>query len=256
MYELAGKEALYNEVIELKSVEHALAVGDEAIPHRILVVEDEPAMLQLLEEALQESGYAVTTAENGREALKKVAGQDLLVVDVMMPLMNGFDMVRELRAQGNQAPVLFLTAKDATSAKVKGLDIGGDDYLVKPFKLDELLARIRALLRRSAATQDVLEFADLWIDRRSRKVRRGERWIYLSNTEFSLLEQLALRPGDAVSKQTLLKEVWNDDTFRDENVVEVYINYLRSKLEVLGMSRLVHTVRGKGYVLEARNEES
>jgi two-component system, OmpR family, response regulator MprA len=230
--------------------------GDEAIPHRILVVEDERAMSQLLEQALEESGYAVSVAENGREGLKKAPEHDLLIVDVMMPVLNGFDMVRELRELGNKTPVLFLTAKDAVSDRVKGLDLGGDDYLMKPFKLEELLARVRALLRRSSIGQDTLEFADLWMDRRARKVRRGDRWLYLSNTEFSLLEQLLLHRGEPVSKQTLLREVWNDDSARDENVVEVYINYLRSKMEVLGMPRLVQTVRGKGYILEASEEQS
>jgi two-component system, OmpR family, response regulator len=228
------------------------STGEGTVASRILVVEDERAMLDLLEQALRESGYAVTLADNGREGLRRADGQDLLVVDVMMPHMNGFEMVQQLRSDGNYTPVIFLTAKDATSDRVRGLDLGGDDYLVKPFKLDELLARIRALLRRNAIGQDVLEYADVWMERRARKVRRGDRWLYLSNTEFSLLEQLLIHKGEPVSKATLLREVWNEDESRDENVVEVYINYLRGKLDILGAPKLVHTVRGRGYILELR----
>jgi DNA-binding response OmpR family regulator len=209
-------------------------------------------MSVLLEQALTESGFSVTVAENGREGLLKAKDQDLLVVDVMMPIMNGFEMVRRIREEGNLVPVIFLTSKDATSDRVKGLDLGGDDYLVKPFKLAELLARIRALLRRSVQQQDVITYGDLWMDRRARKVRRGERWLHLSNTEFSMLEVFMTRPGDTVSKETLLREVWNEDSFRDDNLVEVNIFLLRGKLEVMGMPRLIHTIRGKGYVLESR----
>ena len=223
-------------------------------PH-VLIVEDEPSMAQLLAQAFTESGYAVTLAKNGQEGLLRAADQDALIVDVMMPVMNGFEMVRELRDTGCDTPVLFLTAKDALSDRVNGLDLGGDDYLVKPFKLDELFARVRALIRRSQRNPDVLQYADVWLNSRTRKARRGDRWMYLSNTEFAILELLMREPGAIVSKETFLAEVWHESEPRDHNVVEVFMRYLRIKLEVMGDARLIHTVRGRGYVLEARAEE-
>jgi two-component system copper resistance phosphate regulon response regulator CusR len=223
---------------------------------RILVVEDEPAMSRLLDQALTESGFTVTVADNGREGLALAADHDLLVVDVMMPQLNGFEMVRQMRSAGNRVPVLFLTAKDGPGDRVKGLDLGGDDYLVKPFRLDELLARIRALLRRTIEHQDLLRCDNLEIDVHARKARRGDHWLYLSNTEFALLQLLMTRQGETVSKETIYRELWNDDTPRDPNLVQVYINHLRSKLETMSMRRLIFTVHGRGYVLEAREEQS
>lgn len=208
-------------------------------------------MSSLLYQALTESGYEVSVAENGEIGLNKAPGHDLLIVDVMMPILNGFAMVKQLRQGGTTTPVLFLTAKDTADDQVTGLDLGGDDYLVKPFPLSVLLARTRALLRRTQADRDEIRIADVVLFRRQRRVERAGRALFLSNTEFALLELFLLHPSEILSKATLLKEVWNDDGERDDNVVEVYINYLRTKLEVHGQSRLLHTVRGRGYVLEA-----
>lgn len=208
-------------------------------------------MAGLLEQAFQESGLDVSLASNGREGLKMAPDYDVLVVDVMMPVMNGIEMVKQLRSAACRVPVLFLTAKDAVSDRVAGLDAGGDDYLLKPFALEELIARIRALLRRARESQDSLEYGDLWIDRRNRKARRGEEWLFLSNTEFSLLELFLLSPEVTLSKATILREVWHDAAPRDDNIVEVYVSYLRGKTEFMGKARLLHTVRGTGYVLRA-----
>jgi len=209
-------------------------------------------MSELLEQALQESGFDVSLASNGREGLRLAAECHLIVVDVMMPVMNGFEMVRQLRTSGVRVPVLFLTARDAVADRVRGLEMGGDDYLLKPFALSELIARVRALIRRAREAADVLEYADLWLDRRDRKVRRGEEWLYLSNTEFAVLEAFMLSPEVPLSKASLLRDVWHEDAVRDDNIVEVYVSYLRQKSEFMGRPRLLHTVRGIGYVLEAR----
>jgi len=206
-------------------------------------------MAELLEQALRESGFDVTLASNGREGLRLAPDNELIIVDVMMPVMNGFDMIRQVRSSGIRMPVLFLTARDAVSDRVRGLDLGGDDYLLKPFALDELLARIRALLRRARANSDVLEYADLWLDRRDKKARRAEEWLFLSKTEFALLEAFMLSPEVPVPKASLLRDVWQDDAERDDNIVEVYVSYLRQKTEFMGKSRILHTVRGAGYVL-------
>jgi len=209
-------------------------------------------MAELLEQALQESGFEVLRASNGHEGLRLGSESQAIVVDVMMPVMNGFEMVRQLRASGIRVPVLFLTARDAVKDRVHGLEIGGDDYLLKPFALSELLARIRALLRRARDQSDTLEYADLWLNRRDRKARRGDEWLFLSNTEFAVLEAFLLSPETPLTKATLLRDVWHDDPGRDDNIVEVYVSYLRQKTEFMGKSRLLHTVRGTGYVLNTR----
>ena len=209
-------------------------------------------MAGLLEQALRESDFEVSLANNGREGLRLASAHDVLVVDVMMPFMNGFEMVRQLRSSGVRVPVLFLTARDTVADRVRGLEIGGDDYLLKPFALDELIARIRALVRRARESHDVLEYADIWLDRRDRKVRRGEEWLFLSNTEFAVLEAFMLSPEIPLSKVSLLRDVWHEGSGRDDNIVEVYVGYLRQKTEFMGRPRLLHTVRGTGYVLETR----
>ncbi len=219
------------------------------------MVEDEVAMASLLQEALTEFGFEVGVLTDSREALKRGGdGLDAMVVDVMMPHLSGFDLVRELRAVGDNVPVLFLTARDRSEDMVEGLSLGGDDYLVKPFQLDVLVARINALIRRSRASASSLRIGDLEIDIRTRRAHRGSRPLGLSNTEFAVLQHLAERAGQVVPKSVLLREIWEDEGFRDENVVEVYVNYLRGKLEAMGGSRLVHTVRGRGYVLEVRDD--
>jgi DNA-binding response OmpR family regulator len=214
-------------------------------------------MSGLLEQALQESGYGVTVASNGRQGLGLVEQHDLVILDIMMPVMNGYEMVRQMRAQCLKTPVLMVTARDSVDDRVKGLDLGADDYLIKPFKLTELLARVRALLRRIESSDEWIEMGDLTVDTRTHKVRRGNANIYLSNTEYSLLMVLLKYRDRAVSKQTILREVWDDESgVRDFNVVEVYIKYLRGKLEMMGRSRLIHTVRGLGYMISAHDSDA
>jgi DNA-binding response OmpR family regulator len=220
---------------------------------RLMVVEDEPSMAQLLSEALTEFGYEVVVFTDSREALRRGGeGFSALVVDVMMPRLNGFELVKGLRESGDQVPVLFLTARDRDEDIVAGLRIGGDDYLVKPFKLEVLVARLEALIRRSRPGQNLLILGDLELDIRTRRAHRKGRALGLSNTEFALLQFLVERSGQVIAKALLLREIWEDSGMRDDNVVEVYVNYLRGKLEAMGGSRLIHTVRGRGYVLEDR----
>lgn len=215
----------------------------------ILIVEDEQELAELLVQALSEVGYACDAAPNGAVGLKKAAGSDLLLVDVMMPVMNGFVMVEKLREKGLRMPVIYLTAKDTTKDIVRGLEVGADDYLIKPFKLDELIARVRAVLRRSRDLSQLLRWQDLKMDCAKRAVWRGETELFLSATEFALLELFMRRPETVLSKSLLLEEVWNDEGYRDENIVETYVTYLRRKTESFGGSRVIQTVRGRGYVL-------
>ena len=226
------------------------------MPPAILVVEDDPTLSRVLEQALRESGMNVDLASDGVVGLRLASRHDLLVVDVMMPTMNGFEMVRRLRAAGYRMPVLFLTARDGLDDLVKGFALGGDDYLVKPFRLAELFARIEALLRRSRDAQDRLRFADVEIDRRTRRASRDGEPLSLSSTEFALLERLMLTPRTVVAKTALLREIWNEDGARDPNIVEAFVRNVRHKTEAGGRSRLIHTVRGHGYVLEVPDPES
>jgi len=218
---------------------------------RILVVEDELEMSNVLRQVLEESGYSVVTTFRGDEGLVKVlhGDFDLAILDVMLPVMDGFELLKKARAEGNETPVLFLTARDRVQDRVEGLDLGADDYLAKPFQLAELLARVRARLRRGADASMVLECGDLRLDVRSREVTRGKKLVYLSATEFTLLELLLRRIDEPVSKQEILQTVWHDPTGRDDNVVEVYVNYLRNKIERTDAPRLLQTVRGKGYMI-------
>ena len=219
----------------------------------ILVVDDEPAVRDALERALRTAGYVVRLAANGAEGLEAVADQhpDLVVLDVLMPVMDGFEACRRLREAGDRTPVLMLTARDAIDDRVDGLDAGADDYVVKPFALDELLARIRALLRRSGVADDKpLRFADLELDPVPREVRRGERRIELSRTEYALLELFLLNPKRVLSRDVIFDRVWGYDFGPTSNTLEVYVGYLRRKTEAEGEARLIHTVRGVGYVLK------
>ncbi len=218
---------------------------------KILVVEDGSQMSQLLNQALTESGYSVTLASNGYEGLRMVQDQDLAIIDVMMPIMNGLEMIRRLRSEGLTLPVIFLTARDSPGDFVKGLDLGADDYVAKPFRLEELLARVRAHLRRARLAVDVLSFADVWMDTKSRRVKRGEHVLALANNEFEILRFFLIRPGEIVTKEVLSREMWGEKP-RGDNVLAVYINYLRTKLEARGENRLIHTVHGQGYVLGTR----
>ena len=222
---------------------------------QILVVDDEPAVRDSLDRALRLEGYKVELAANGTEALDALGNQtvDAIVLDLMMPRVGGLEVCRRLRSTGDRTPVLILTARDAVTDRVAGLDAGADDYVVKPFALDELLARLRALLRRSGASAagQVLRFADLSLDPVAHQVKRGDREIELTRTEFLLLELLMSHPRQVLTRATIFDRVWGYDFGPSSNSLEVYIGYLRRKTEAAGEPRLVHTVRGVGYVLRA-----
>ena len=221
---------------------------------RILVVDDEPAVRTSVSAALQFEGYDVALAADGVAALESISscGPDLLIVDVLMPRLDGLQTVRRLRADGSTLPVLMLTARDGLSERVSGLDAGADDYLVKPFGLEELLARVRALLRRSAtvaAQASVLVYDDLTLDLAAHRVTRGGMLVRLTRTEFQLLEMLMRHRERVLSRAQILQDVWGFDFEASSNSLDVYIGYLRRKLEADGQPRLVHTERGVGFVL-------
>jgi two-component system, OmpR family, response regulator len=222
---------------------------------RLLVVDDEPNIRELLSASLRYAGFEVETAADGQQALAlaETYRPDLLVLDVMMPGLDGFGVVRRLRQAGRRTPVVFLTAKDAAEDKVSGLTLGGDDYVTKPFSLDEVIARIRAVLRRTAGAQQVAEsprltFADIELDEESHEVVKSGELISLSPTEFKLLRYLMANAGRVLSKAQILDHVWNYDFNGDANVVESYISYLRRKVDTTE-PRLLHTIRGVGYTL-------
>lgn len=224
---------------------------------RILVVDDDRSVRESLRRSLEYNGYTVEMAADGAEALARVpdVAPDAIVMDVMMPRLGGLDATRALRAAGNDVPILVLTARDAVSDRVDGLDAGADDYLAKPFALDELLARLRALMRRVTPPslgfddEPVLTFADLSLDPNTREVKRGERSISLTRTEFALLELFLERPRRVLDRSFILEEVWGFDFPTTANSLEVYVGYVRRKLEAGEEPRLLHTVRGVGYVL-------
>ncbi|WP_292671608.1 response regulator transcription factor [Nocardioides sp.] len=228
----------------------------EARP-RVLVVDDDRAVRESLRRSLEFNGYDVVLASDGAEALAGLgagAAPDVVVMDVMMPRLDGIEATRALRKAGHDVPILVLTARDAVGDRVEGLDAGADDYLTKPFALQELLARLRALLRRitppEGEADEVLAFADLSMDLASREVRRGDRAIELTRTEFTLLEMFLRRPRRVLERSFILEEVWGYDFPTTANSLEVYVGYLRRKTEAEGEPRLIHTVRGVGYVLK------
>jgi two-component system response regulator MprA len=220
---------------------------------RILVVDDEPAVRRALERALRLERYEVELAADGREALETLAERaaDAVILDVSMPAIDGLEVCRRLRAAGDRTPILMLTARDAIDDRVKGLDVGADDYLVKPFALRELQARLRALLRRASEDSDgeVLRYADLVLDPVAHEVHRGERMVELSKTEFLLLELFMKHPRQVLTRSTIFENVWGYDFGPTSNALGVYMGYLRRKTEEGGEPRLLHTVRGIGYVL-------
>jgi len=226
---------------------------------RILLVEDEPDAAQMLAKGLREQSYAVDVAADGETAVYQagVNDYDLVILDVMLPLKDGFEVCRELRAEGLTFPILMLTARDAPPDRVVGLDMGADDYLTKPFDFHELLARLRALLRRGPALRpETVEVADLSIDMRARRVRRGGRQIELTAKEYALLEYLARRAGEVVSRAEIAEHVWEENFDPFSNLIEVYVQRLRRKIDEGHAPKLLRTRRGEGYVLASAKEDS
>ncbi len=220
---------------------------------RLLVVDDDPDVRDSLRRALGYAGYAVTTAANGADALSSVSRSpvDLIILDVLMPMLDGFNTCRTLRERGNPTPVLVLTARDAVDDRVTGLEAGADDYLVKPFALRELLARVNALLRRAQPVRDVLGYADLTVDLTARTVMRAGAPLTLTRIEFALLELLLRNAEQVLSYDVILDRVWGYGEAPASNALQVFVGFLRRKLEENGHRRLVHNVRGIGYVLRA-----
>jgi two-component system copper resistance phosphate regulon response regulator CusR len=225
---------------------------------RILLVEDEPNAAQMLAKGLREQTYAVDLAADGEAALHQanVNDYDLIILDVMLPKKDGFEVCRELRAAGSPVPILMLTARDAVEDRIAGLDTGADDYLIKPFDFHELLARVRALLRRSPALRaEEIEIGDLVIDTRTRRVERAGQPIQLTAKEYALLECLARRAGEVVTRAEIAEHVWDESYDPFSNLIEVYVQRLRRKIGEGRQPRLIRTLRGEGYRLAAENEE-
>lgn len=225
---------------------------------RVLVVEDAKDMNRLIVKTLTRAGYSVDGCYNGEEALDFLAGAeyDAILLDVMMPKMDGYALLEKLRSQGMDTPVLFLTARDAISDRVKGLDLGADDYLVKPFDFEELLARIRAMTRKKAGKRsNVFTLGDLQVDAQSHTVTRGGQEINLLPKEFTILEYMIRNQGTVLSREQLENQIWNYERSGSSNNIDVYISKLRKKIDGEGQSRLLHTIRGVGWVLRAEEEK-
>lgn len=218
---------------------------------RVLVVEDQSSLANYVRQALEEQNYAVDLAGTGREALDwaQMVDYEIIVLDIMLPEIDGINVCRQLRSRGNQAAILMLTARDTVDDRVLGLDAGADDYLVKPFQIKELLARVRALSRRHTAQSSILKVADLSLDTRTRVVMRGDMLIKLTSKEHAILECLMRDPGSVVTRTEIAESVWNYDSFSQSNVVDVYIRNLRRKIDDPFGLKLIHTVRGAGYRL-------
>lgn len=221
----------------------------------VLVVDDDPGICDSLDRALRREGYDVATALDGEAALRAVAERppDVIILDVSMPRLDGLSVCRRLRAEGNRVPILVLTARHSLGDRVAGLDAGADDYLVKPFALEELLARLRALLRRAApsTSTDVLTLGDLTLDPRTRTATRAGAVIELTRTEFELLQLFLRHPNQVLTRELIFDRVWGYDFGGNSNSLDVYIGYIRRKTEINGLPRLIHTVRGVGYVARA-----
>ena len=219
---------------------------------RILVIDDDPTVTSVLKRGLVYDGYTVDTAKTGAEGLTiaRDRAPDLVILDVMMPGLDGYEVLERLRRANSSLPVMMLTAKDGAADQVKGLDLGADDYVVKPFRFEILSARVKALLRRCEQEHpEVMHFEDLSLDTGTRRAQRGDRTIDLTSTEYELLRQFLLHPRRVVAKHVLMERVWGFEVEGSSNIVEVYVKQLRQKLEARGEPRLIHTFRGAGYVL-------
>lgn len=220
---------------------------------KILIIEDEQKLTKFLRQELQYEGYEVIVAEDGVTGLTmaKESRPDLILIDWMLPALSGLEVCRQLRLEGDRVPIILLTAKDEISDRVAGLDAGADDYIVKPFSIEDLLARLKANLRRgSEEDPDQLHFLDLSLNCRTREIKRGDRTIELTATEYDLLEYLISHPRQVLTRDQILERVWGYDFGGDSNIIEVYVRYLRLKLEANKEKRLIQTVRGVGYVLK------
>lgn len=223
-------------------------------PLKVLIVEDEEQVARLIELELSYEGYQVDIAGNGKEALEKIEKfkPDLVVLDWALPEIDGLEVTRRIRSDGNDVPIIVLTGRATLSDKVISLDSGADDYITKPFATEELLARIRAIIRRKPQTlEGVLEYKDIWLDQFARSVKRGDTVLDLRAKEFALLRLFMLYPEQALTREFIFDKVWGYNFLGESNVIEVYVRYLRTKLEEAGSGRLIHTVRGVGYILKA-----
>ncbi len=221
---------------------------------KLLIVEDEARMADLLHKGLTEEGHTATCASDGVEglALAKSYEFDVIILDIMMPKLSGYELARRLRAEQVRTPILMLTARDAVPDIVKGLDLGADDYMTKPFSFEELVARLRAVKRRALVAQDThLRVADLTLDPASREVQRGEERVSLTRTEYNLLERLMYRAGKVVSRRALVEAVWGFDRDIEENTLDAFMRLLRNKIDPPGRPKLIHTVRGVGYMIRS-----
>jgi DNA-binding response OmpR family regulator len=224
---------------------------------RLLVVEDEPSLLSIITKRLKEEGYGVDSAKDGREGENYIssAEYDCIILDIMIPFQDGLTLLRKIRAKNISAPVLLLTAKDSISDRVTGLDSGADDYLIKPFSFDELLARVRAMLRRHKDKKNtVLSVGDLEMDTITREVKRGSKVIELTSKEYSILEYFLRNKNRVLTKSQIAEHVWNYDFEYNSNIVEVYVRYLRRKMDDEFKNKLIHTIRGGGYVIKDREK--
>ena len=234
-----------------------MAFIDLCIGMKLLIVEDEARMADLLRKGLTEEGHAATCASDGAEglALAKAYEFDVIILDIMMPKLSGYDLAKRLRAEKIRTPILMLTARDAVPDIVRGLDLGADDYMTKPFSFEELVARLRSVKRRALAAEDIhLRVADLVLDPASREVARGDERLSLTRTEYNLLERLMYRAGKVVSRRSLIESVWGFDREIEENTLDAFMHLLRNKIDPPGRAKLIHTVRGVGYMIRSESQ--
>ena len=223
---------------------------------RILVIEDEKKVSSFIKRGLEQESYAVDVAEDGIEGqhMAEVNEYDAIILDIMLPKKNGLDVLKDVKAAGVKTPIILLTARDTVDDRVKGLDLGADDYLTKPFAFEELLARLRVLMRRGGSGTPLLKFADLSLDPATRRARRGETEVELTVKEYALLEYLLRNPNRVLTRTLIAEHVWDQSFDSETNVVDVYVNHLRTKIDKDFPTKLIHTVRGVGYVLKDEND--